>query len=408
MATKNFILNDSLRKEYLLSRGKYLEEVWLDVRMDGEVRAKGLHFATLDVATHCPNIKRFTGSEKHSQGSLMKIASGCTHLEKLVLMGGSYSDEVLRVFAANCHSLKDINLRCHKNLSASAVIALVLSNPRLESMRVQSSPDLEMKPTRSHPSPLTDSYLLELAASCRHLRILHLHDGRFSDAGVYALAERCPQLQELYFETSNLTFSGRFRVTCFQNIRKLGLFRTTMCDAGLEMLLSCCPTLELLSVFSLDEVTPTAFEQVVAARCPNLRALSVQSRLLLTDATLRRVAAHCRDLRLLDVASSAATGAGLNIIAQSCQQLEVLNVGYLEDITDELLITLSTHCAGLRNIALDGCASVSDIGMRALLHGCPLLQQVSINGCRGVSNEVRALVSERRLERRFSVGCGMR
>jgi hypothetical protein len=70
-------------------------------------------------------------------------------------------------------------------------------------------------------------------------------------------------------------------------------------------------------------------------------------------------------------------------------------------MADAVLIAVGQHCAKLETLLvfdpslLDGVALMTDVGMRAVLQGCPLLRVTDIEDARGFSNELRAEVAGR-------------
>ena len=66
---------------------------------------------------------------------------------------------------------------------------------------------------------------------------------------------------------------------------------------------------------------------------------------------------------------------------------------YWQNVTDEAVIALATHCAGLTEINLYGCRNITDEAIIALAENCEYLEDIDCHGTM-VSATGRQLIQE--------------
>eukprot|EP00899_Mesostigma_viride_P016166 jgi/Mesvir1/24550/Mv21887-RA.1 len=113
----------------------------------------------------------------------------------------------------------------------------------------------------------------------------------------------------------------------------------------------------------------------VARCCHGLRFLDVAGCLGVKDQGLEALAATCRDLEGLDVSGCVYVGdAGISAVAESCHELAHIFMRDSFQITDVSLVSLGQHCPQLRTVDVHGTLRVSDVGVTALARGCSKLR----------------------------------
>eukprot|EP00899_Mesostigma_viride_P028927 jgi/Mesvir1/9219/Mv22983-RA.3 len=117
------------------------------------------------------------------------------------------------------------------------------------------------------------------------------------------------------------------------------------------------------------------------------RVLDAWQDLAIVGRALATLGARCAHLRHLGLARTATSDYDLRAIAHGCPQLETITLaGCRPGVTDDGLEALAEGCPGLRRVDLAGCRRVGDRGVAALARGCVRLQAVDVTGCRNVGN----------------------
>uniref|UniRef100_A0A0E0DRL7 F-box/LRR-repeat protein 15-like leucin rich repeat domain-containing protein n=1 Tax=Oryza meridionalis TaxID=40149 RepID=A0A0E0DRL7_9ORYZ len=78
-------------------------------------------------------------------------------------------------------------------------------------------------------------------------------------------------------------------------------------------------------------------------------------------------------------------------IARNCGQLQSLNLGWCEDVTDKGVTSLASGCPDLRALDLCGCVLITDESVVALATGCPHLRSLGLYYCQNITD--RAMYS---------------
>jgi hypothetical protein len=104
---------------------------------------------------------------------------------------------------------------------------------------------------------------------------------------------------------------------------------------------------------------------------------------------------HCRYLEQLEIRTCSDVP-----VEVALQSLKSLAICYSE-LSDEILCAIGQHCAGLERLWVfessdeEGYA-VTDVGVRAVLQGCPLLRETDVEYAAGLSTELRVELARRR------------
>ncbi|KAJ8602499.1 hypothetical protein CTAYLR_001251 [Chrysophaeum taylorii] len=152
----------------------------------------------------------------------------------------------------------------------------------------------------------------------------------------------------------------------------------------------CCPLLRYVGLEKCAHVT-TASVVPLSTQCCHLERLRVGGcggyQSPLTDAVAFAIAAHCPEMRVLDLSRSRISGKGCRKIASGCPKLETLK--------------------------LNDCDQVDDSDVCAILGGCPKLRVLNLAGCDAIREGPASLTgdAENRLEvcdlHRSSLGRGV-
>lgn len=122
-----------------------------------------------------------------------------------------------------------------------------------------------------------------------------------------------------------------------------------------------CPAITSLTAARCSGVNDKGIEIFARRKGPTLRALRVPGCQAVSDDGIEFVGKHCSGLRSLDLSG--------------CPR-----------VRDRSVFAISA-LAGLHDIALDGCAEVSDAALRQLFTSVTQLESLSIKGCSGVTEE---------------------
>jgi hypothetical protein len=119
-----------------------------------------------------------------------------------------------------------------------------------------------------------------------------------------------------------------------------------------------------------------------------------------TDETLAVCAEHCPVLETVDVTSAVNVSAeGICALLYPGNKLKELRLCAMAD--DVVMQLVGEHCQHLCALEVFDCerhssgCRVTDVGVRAVLEGCPLLRETDIKYARGISDDLRVELTRR-------------
>ena len=211
-----------------------------------------------------------------------------------------------------------------------------------------------------------DSSITKLCTGCPRLQKLTLDcSGSASkfegtDASVRAIAKYCPDINTLSLKGwSKLADLSMTALSSLINLREINLSKCIgLTSGGLQGILKS-KNIEVITLLDEGVTSPWNY-------CD--------------DALLRCIGEYCPLLRTLSIAIHLKVAeASLVALAQGCPLLDALTVRcYKKQLTDNVLIELSTSCPRLRKLKFSG-GNYTDVGIEALLSKCTLLESFDLS-----------------------------
>ncbi|KAL7615665.1 EIN3-binding F-box protein 1 [Lactuca sativa] len=93
------------------------------------------------------------------------------------------------------------------------------------------------------------------------------------------------------------------------------------------------------------------------------------------------------DLSILGNNASKVTNVGLKAIAHGCTSLRSLTLLNLSSISDEGIVEIANECHNLEKLQLSQCPNISNKSLIAIANNCPNLTSLSIESCSNITNE---------------------
>ncbi|WJX32185.1 hypothetical protein P8452_20539 [Trifolium repens] len=119
----------------------------------------------------------------------------------------------------------------------------------------------------------------------------------------------------------------------------------------------------------------------IADRASNLRSIQLDSCIRISDEGLCEVAKKFPLLQEVYISNGFQSKKTLEVIGQSCPLLKSLTYYGMSYITwDDAAFVIAKTMPGLRHLDIHG-NPLSDVGLIAILDGCPLLESLDIRGC---------------------------
>lgn len=350
----------------------------------GSVSAKG--FA--DLAIKSRGLTSFmidSGTKVDANQAVCMVARHCPSLRELSAY--NLTMETLH-YIFNCNiSLKRF---CHKQRQGGslhvtdATLSLISGKcPLLEELH------LVDKTVADGPLVVTDSGLLELAARAPTLRILKLKLANWSsmasEVAIMQLANSCGNLKQVEF--SNFRHLGdppiyEFVQKC-PNLTELTLECSPMTDTSLELIANHCRHLRSISLKCCKKLTDVGLK--VLGQCGSLESVNVGQASGLTDGSVAAICTGNPLLKSLVLSYGQLSDRALKAVA-TCQSMRELALNNCFRITNIGLHMIAKGCPLLRYISLSHCEKISDSGVGALANQCERLLKVRLDGCRLLSN----------------------
>ncbi|KAL5021116.1 hypothetical protein ScPMuIL_000271 [Solemya velum] len=364
----------------------------------------------------CPNVTDI---------GIQEITRGQNELSNLVLQKlPSLTHRGLTYLKSE--KLKSLNLKDCVSITTEGVVIIVNSNPFLKELVLEGCSKVDDKVFKAIAMVLQDN-----------LERLYTGVYSMSDDSLGALSEFCPNLLSLNLYGCT-RIGGTALIKLFQGCTKLHSLDLSYCNL-LRQFPECFWTIPTSLIPALNDTT---FTKVLQHIGHNLKDIDVSGGIYiknLTDKGLSAVSKYCIQLESLLVTYQVnITGITLlpllqdperagaikklhlsckkldpNVLYQvvtSCINLEQLELGGLNCVSDEILTALAENCTHLRRLGIKGCRMVTDLGICELARRCPLqslilagvntltdkcifaiannchyLDEISLNGCAQVS-----------------------
>ncbi|KAF3455964.1 hypothetical protein FNV43_RR00607 [Rhamnella rubrinervis] len=379
-----------------------------DVLMDDELR---LVLAKLDSETDKENFGLVCKRWLHLQSTerkklfaragphmLRRMAARFSRLQELDLSQSvsrsfypGVTDSDLCMIADGFKCLKVLNLQNCKGITDNGIVAIGKGISSLQSLDV------------SYCRKLTDKGLSAVAEGCSDLRSLHLAGCRFITDGVLlALSKKCHKLEQLGLQGCiNITDTGLIDlVNGCQGIRFLDINKcSNIGDVGVCIVSEACSSslkiFKLLDCYKIGDVSISSLGRF----CKSLETLIVGGCRDISDDSIISLAIACKNslknLRMdwcLNISDSS-----LSCILTECVNLEALDIGCCEEVTDvafEGLISRENELT-LKVLKVSNCPKITVAGIRMLLDKCVSLEYLDVRSCAQITE---ALCSEAGLQ----------
>lgn len=241
----------------------------------------------------------------------------------------------------------------------------------------------------SYCRKLTDKGLSAVAVGCCELRSLHIAGCRFvTDKVLQSLSQNCHNLEELGLQGCNsITDSGLTDLV--NGCRRIKFLDINKCsnvgDSGVssvsEACSSCLKTLKLLDCYRIGDKSILSLAQF----CKNLETLIVGGCRDISDESIKSLAAACKNslknLRMdwcLNI-----TNSSLSCVFTQCRNLEAVDIGCCEEVTDAAFQGLGTREIelNLKVLKVSNCPKITVMGIGVLLDNCNSLEYLDVRSC---------------------------
>lgn len=166
---------------------------------------------------------------------------------------------------------------------------------------------------------------------------------------------------------------------------------------AVETIASYCPDLQDLDLSKSFKLSDRSL-YALAHGCPGLTKLNISGCTAFSDDALAYLSGFCRKLKVLNLCGCvrAATDKALQAIGRNCNELQILNLGWCENVGDVGVMSLAYGCPDLRTLDLCGCVCITDDSVIALANRCLHLKSLGLYYCRNITDRAMySLVSSR-------------
>lgn len=190
---------------------------------------------------------------------------------------------------------------------------------------------------------------------------------------------------------NDLVMSLAHKFTKLQ-VLSLRQIRAQLEDNGVEAVANNCHDLRELDLSRSFRLSDRSL-YALAHGCSRLTRLNISGCSNFSDAALVFLSSQCKNLKCLNLCGCvrAASDRALQAIACNCGQLQSLNLGWCDSITDKGVTSLASGCPELRAVDLCGCVLITDESVVALANGCPHLRSLGLYYCQNITD--RAMYS---------------
>ncbi|RVX03241.1 F-box protein SKP2B [Vitis vinifera] len=175
-------------------------------------------------------------------------------------------------------------------------------------------------------------------------------------------------------------------------------------DKAVEIIANYCHDLQDLDLSKSFKLSDSSL-YALAHGCPNLTKLNISGCTAFSDAALAHLTGFCRKLKILNLCGcgKAASNRALQAIGRNCSQLQSLNLGWCEDVSDAGVMSLAYGCPDLRALDLCGCVHITDESVIALANRCLHLRSLGLYFCQNITDKAMYSLAQSRVKNKHEM-----
>lgn len=338
-----------------------------------------------DIGNLCPGLLKFqfASSLNVSDRGLALLASKCTNITSLNIAMTIISDIGVVEVANHCANLQELTLSGCPLISDKSLEAIGKCSKQLRCLVVNEA--------LTGPAEVTDRGIIAIANGCSNLDSLAVcRCMQVSDISIEITAKKCQQLQKLYISNCN-HITDRSILALIQHSIKLKILVAQEClgitDASISVLLQKSSNLQVLDLGGCDNIkslTPTGCR--IANELNRESSLSVLDISLcdeITDDSLKMIADMCPRLDNFFLhGCDQITDKGLKYLIKSCPLLQNLEISIFlsqtSKITDDTFCYIANTCTNLNKLNLRGNMNITETGLCEIMTKCRSLRKLQL------------------------------
>ncbi|KAI4320601.1 hypothetical protein MLD38_034062 [Melastoma candidum] len=172
-------------------------------------------------------------------------------------------------------------------------------------------------------------------------------------------------------------------------------------DNAVEAIATHCYELRDLDLSKSFKLTDCSLH-ALAHGCPNLAKLNISGCWAFSPDAVVYLTNFCTQLRALNLCGCvrAATDCALQAIGRNCSRLQMLNLGWCDNVGDLGVMSLAFGCPDLRVLDLCYCVRITDDSVIALANGCPRLTSLGLYYCQNITDRAMYSLAQSAVKRK--------
>ncbi|KAL5574502.1 hypothetical protein UlMin_016201 [Ulmus minor] len=339
------------------------------------------------------------GSHFITNKSLQFLSTNCVQLSEIVIGHCNYvNEEGINLVTHRCANLNSISVSGIR----FSVVSSIFDDP-LACTKALSTVDFS-------DSDVSDELLCSMAKACLPLKKLILNNsGSFTVNGIVFLLSKNQILQYLDLgQVEFLTDETMFEISKF--LPSVTFIDLSLCNELTEVtlfnLIRNCPMLDEIIMIDTNLGGKEFTSDFVVN--PRVKSLKLAVNFCLGNESVKKIAAACPNLELLDLDyCEDITEEAIVEVLRRCHEMRHLSVNYCKgmrnflidfelpklevicanqsSIDDEGLALIGKNCRNLLQLDLFGCEEVTEKGVKEVVQNCRALKEINLKCCDQVS-----------------------
>ena len=347
-----------------------------DFQMKSALVHIGYHIETLNLR----------GCVSLTENLFVCLPTLCPNLKELDVAHTFINDKCVMNIVNSFQELEEFNCSNSFNPLSCANEAFM----RLTKLKRYSQPTLGPSDGCLKDNCKYSSDIATVVANCKALNYINLSDCCLSDEGLIKALSRANQVTHLCIQRCTALTDENLgkALENMSNLTSLDISHTHIGDKGIATIVSAHPRLQRIAMSGCDRITDVAVSEL-ARKCHNLLHVIINDEdecsANVTDTAMVDMAQYSKRLRTLKIARSAVTDVGLCALLAGCPDIEDLNVSGCISLTDTSIKILEEACPKLRHLDVSQCVHLTPKGIGRVFQGCKHLITLNLETCHNIS-----------------------